>query len=156
MFHGDASKPLDRLLPMIEGRQSPNRAPASQCGSASLARFEGHLAVSRKAGVRRDRTEREVALEAQATAPAADRSDPLMRQASVLVVDDEPGMRNFLVKTLQPHCRAVLEAADVGIASAMLQQQRFDIVLLDNRMPGPRGIDWLMQQRKQGCGSRPS
>ncbi|RQP04913.1 MAG: sigma-54-dependent Fis family transcriptional regulator [Paracoccus sp. BP8] len=89
-------------------------------------------------------------MEAQATAPAADRSDPLMRQASVLVVDDEPGIRNFLVKTLQPHCRAVLEAADVETAGAMLEQQRFDIVLLDNRMPGPRGIDWLVQQRKQG------
>ena len=41
--------------------------------------------------------------------------DPLtehLRNAAVLVVDDEPGMRNFLVKTLRPHCRKVVEAAD--------------------------------------------
>ncbi|KRW96884.1 sigma-54 dependent transcriptional regulator [Paracoccus sp. MKU1] len=94
--------------------------------------------------------EREVALESQATAPAADRSDPLLRRASVLVIDDEPGMRNFLAKTLQPHCRTVQEAADVEAAGSLLERQRFDIVLLDNRMPGLRGIDWLVRQRRHG------
>jgi DNA-binding NtrC family response regulator len=80
-------------------------------------------------------------------------SDPLteqLRNAAVLVIDDEPGMRNFLVKTLRPHCRKVVEAADAETASEILEQQRFDIVLLDNRMPGLSGIDWLGRQRSRG------
>ncbi len=79
--------------------------------------------------------------------------DPLtehLRNAAVLVVDDEPGMRNFLVKTLRPHCRKVVEAADAETASEILSQMRFDIVLLDNRMPGLSGIEWLGQQRQRG------
>lgn len=80
-------------------------------------------------------------------------SDPLTRQlrdAAVLVIDDEPGMRNFLVKTLRPHCRKVLAAEDAETASGILEQQRFDIVLLDNRMPGLSGIEWLGGQRSRG------
>jgi len=30
--------------------------------------------------------------------------------ASILVVDDEPGMRNFLIKTLTPRCKRVEQA----------------------------------------------
>lgn len=37
---------------------------------------------------------------------------PWLAQASILVVDDEPGMRNFLVKTLGPRCKSIQEASD--------------------------------------------
>lgn len=80
-------------------------------------------------------------------------SDPLtaqLRDAAVLVIDDEPGIRNFLVKTLRPHCRLVVDAPDAEAASRLLSRQRFDIVLLDNRMPGISGLDWLRQQRAEG------
>ena len=36
-------------------------------------------------------------------------------QASVLVVDDEPGMRNFLVKILGARCKRVEQAANVAV-----------------------------------------
>ena len=32
---------------------------------------------------------------------------PWLAQAAILVVDDEPGICNFLVKTLQPRCRLI-------------------------------------------------
>jgi DNA-binding NtrC family response regulator len=71
-------------------------------------------------------------------------------QASILVVDDEPGMRNFLVKILAPRCKRVEQASDVEQASRWLDHAHFDIVVLDNVMPGKSGLDWLREQRKVG------
>lgn len=75
---------------------------------------------------------------------------PWLSQASILVIDDEPGMRNFLVKILKPRCRNVAEAANTEEASAMLDAGHFDVVILDNIMPGQNGVDWLREQRKVG------
>lgn len=75
---------------------------------------------------------------------------PGLSQASILVVDDEPGMRNFLVKTLSPRCKRVVEAADVEEASRHLDSNHFDVVILDNVMPGKTGVDWLNEQRHIG------
>lgn len=75
---------------------------------------------------------------------------PWLAQASVLVVDDEPGMRNFLVRTLGPRCKRIEEAADTEEASRKLDAQHFDVVILDNIMPGKNGVDWLAEQRAVG------
>ncbi len=73
-----------------------------------------------------------------------------LSQASILVVDDEPGIRNFLVKTLKPRCREVAEACDAIEASSALDKNNFDVVILDNLMPGQSGVEWLNEQRKIG------
>lgn len=73
-----------------------------------------------------------------------------LRGASVLVVDDEPGMRNFLLKTLAPYCQDVAEADSAEAAEHLLARRHFDVVILDNMMPGRSGIDWLAEQRRQG------
>lgn len=73
-----------------------------------------------------------------------------LARASVLVVDDEPGMRNFLVKTLAPHCLVVEQADGVVPAEALMARRHFDVVILDNMMPGRTGIEWLGEQRRQG------
>ncbi len=70
--------------------------------------------------------------------------------ASILVVDDEPGMRNFLVKILRPRCKRVEQAANTAEASKLLDANHFDIVILDNVMPGKSGLDWLREQRQVG------
>jgi len=75
---------------------------------------------------------------------------PWLSQASILVVDDEPGIRNFLVKILRPRCRLIEEAADAKEASRKLDSQHFDVVILDNVMPGKNGLDWLSEQRAIG------
>lgn len=41
-----------------------------------------------------------------------------LARVSVLVVDDEPGMRNFLIKTLAPHCLSVSQAGNTAEAEA--------------------------------------
>ncbi|MCL6707419.1 sigma-54 dependent transcriptional regulator [Pseudomonas sp. R2.Fl] len=75
---------------------------------------------------------------------------PWLAQASILVVDDEPGMRNFLVRTLGPRCKRIEEAADTDAATKKLDQHHFDVVILDNIMPGKNGVDWLNEQRSIG------
>src|SRR5258705_11036647 len=70
-----------------------------------------------------------------------------LAQASILIVDDEPGMRNFLVRTLGPRCKHVEEAADTDDASRMLGKSRFDVVILDNILPGKNAVEWLADQR---------
>ncbi len=70
--------------------------------------------------------------------------------AAVLVVDDEPGMRNFLLKTLTPRAGLVLGAASAAEAEALLAKHRFDLVMLDIAMPGKDGITLLKDLRAQG------
>jgi len=69
---------------------------------------------------------------------------------SILVVDDEPGMRNFLVRTLGPRCKRIEEAGNAAQASELLDKYHFDLVILDNVMPGQSGLDWLSEQRGVG------
>ena len=75
---------------------------------------------------------------------------PGLPLTSVLIVDDEPGMRNFLMKILSPRCARVEQAANVQEAANLLDQNHFDIVILDNIMPGQNGLEWLKEQRKVG------
>ena len=75
---------------------------------------------------------------------------PWLAQASILVIDDEPGMRNFLVRTLGPRSKRIEEAADTEQASRKLDASYFDVVILDNIMPGRNGVDWLAEQRQIG------
>ena len=81
---------------------------------------------------------------------ALDEYGATLSGASILVVDDEPGMRNFLAKTLRPRVRRVVEAASPAEASIALDDGNFDLVILDNVMPGTRGLDWLAEQRRKG------
>src|SRR6056297_2465140 len=86
---------------------------------------------------------------ARSEPPRDDYGESLAR-ASILVVDDEPGMRNFLTKTLGPRCRHVELARSCAEASEILDQVHFDLVILDNVMPDKTGLDWLEEQRRVG------
>jgi len=69
---------------------------------------------------------------------------------SILIVDDEPGMRNFLVKTLVPRCQSVHAVNSAEDASRLLQQQHVDLIVLDISLPGQNGVAWLKSLREQG------
>ncbi|WP_432759682.1 sigma-54-dependent transcriptional regulator [Defluviimonas sp. SAOS-178_SWC] len=86
--------------------------------------------------------------DAEAAAPTE--IDRVLRHVSILVVDDEPGMRNFLVRTFEPRCKRIEAAASAEEASQVLDKAHFDLVLLDNVMPGQSGLDWLTEQRRVG------
>lgn len=86
---------------------------------------------------------------ARITEPERDFGDALA-QASVLVVDDEAGMRHFLSRTLSSRCKAVEVAEDCDAAMALMEARHFDLVIVDNLMQGRRGVDWLAEQRALG------
>ncbi|MEM6546293.1 MAG: sigma-54 dependent transcriptional regulator [Pseudomonadota bacterium] len=75
---------------------------------------------------------------------------PWLAQSSVLIVDDEPGMRNFLYRTLGPRCKRIETAEDTREASRILDENHFDILIIDNVMPGKNGVEWLAEQRAIG------
>ena len=70
--------------------------------------------------------------------------------ANVLVVDDEPGMRNFLEKTLALRVGQVLVAESAEQADELVRRHRFDLVVLDITLPGQSGIAWLKALRERG------
>lgn len=70
--------------------------------------------------------------------------------AAVLVVDDEPGMRHFLVKTLAPRAGQVFEAGSAEEAEGLLARHRFDLLILDITLPGKSGIQLLKELRAEG------
>jgi two-component system, NtrC family, response regulator HydG len=69
---------------------------------------------------------------------------------SMLVVDDEPGMRNFLVKTLVPRCHFVMEAGSAEEGAERLRGHHVDLIILDISLPGKNGVTWLKELREQG------
>jgi len=76
--------------------------------------------------------------------------DTLLRSAAVLVVDDEPGMRNFLKRSLEKRCALLEVAASAEAAEALRLRIHFDLLLVDIRLPGLSGLDWLRQLRERG------
>ena len=62
---------------------------------------------------------------------------------AVLVVDDEPGMRDTLMAILEIHGYRVSSAPDGETAVTAVREGTFDVVVMDIRMPGPDGVSVL-------------
>jgi DNA-binding NtrC family response regulator len=71
-------------------------------------------------------------------------------QYSVLVVDDEPGMCNFLARALEGRGAAVAVAGSAEAGAAALDRHGADLIVLDIALPGKTGVAWLMELREQG------
>ena len=67
---------------------------------------------------------------------------------SILVVDDERGIREFIAEALQDAGHETVEAADGPEALHALRQRAFDLMLTDLRMPGsPDGMGLVRHAR---------
>ena len=77
------------------------------------------------------------------------------QQALVLVIDDEPDLRTLYELTLLREGYRVESAGDLHDARAHLQDQQFDAVITDMRLPDGMGLELLMeltaQQRTERC-----
>ncbi len=73
-----------------------------------------------------------------------------LAHAAVLVIDDEPGMRNFLSKVLIEHCARVDVTAHTRDAARLLDDNSYDVIVLDNLMPDKTGLEWLAEQGRIG------
>jgi two-component system NtrC family response regulator len=75
---------------------------------------------------------------------------PLRRRVSILVVDDEIGIRNFLQRALAKEY-GLVEVADSAEAAEELRQRcHFDLLIVDIRLPGRSGLEWVQQLRSKG------
>ncbi len=65
-------------------------------------------------------------------------------KANILAVDDEKDMTSLLQRTLEPEidCR-VMSAFSAKMAISILEQEDFDLVICDIRMPGMDGFELL-------------
>ncbi|HEC13013.1 MAG TPA: sigma-54-dependent Fis family transcriptional regulator [Acidiferrobacteraceae bacterium] len=64
-----------------------------------------------------------------------------MATAQILIVDDEPDIRELLEMTLRRMDLQPASAEDLGHAQRLLEQQHFDLCLTDMRLPDGDGID---------------
>ena len=70
--------------------------------------------------------------------------------ANILVVDDEPGIREFLADALATDNHDVAQAADGMEALRLVYDRAFDLMLTDLRMPGAlTGIDLLRKLKSE-------
>jgi CheY-like chemotaxis protein len=68
--------------------------------------------------------------------------------SSVLLVDDEPRIREFLSRWLAPAGYDVREAPDAETALTLLSASPVDVVLCDVDMPGHGGL-WLVERLRE-------
>ena len=67
---------------------------------------------------------------------------------SILIVDDDDGIRKYLRRILEVHGYAVLEASDGNAAIERYVEREPDLVVLDILMPGKDGIETLFELKK--------
>ena len=72
-------------------------------------------------------------------------------QPRVLIVDDEPDLRELLRLELEGHGWQVEEAANGRDAWRLLQSRDVDVVLTDLRMPGGSGLELVEKLRERGA-----
>ena len=72
----------------------------------------------------------------------------------ILIVDDEPEIRELLKKKLGRHGYAAIAAADGQEALAICREQLPDLILLDIIMPIMSGMDMLKQLRQDEWGKQ--
>ena len=73
-----------------------------------------------------------------------------MSQSLVMVVDDEPDIRDLVKEILEDEGYAVIVAEDVKVAREAISEQTPDLVLLDIWMPEQDGISLLKEWRDGG------
>jgi DNA-binding response OmpR family regulator len=66
----------------------------------------------------------------------------------ILIVDDEPSIRETLAEVLSSQGREILTASSGEEALALLQKETYDLVLLDLVMPGLSGLQVMEKAQK--------
>ena len=72
----------------------------------------------------------------------------ITRRSQILIVDDEPHLRNGLRRILNEEGYETMVAADGETALVLVEEKKPDIVLLDIMMPGMDGREVCRRLRK--------
>jgi len=75
-------------------------------------------------------------------------------KSRLLVVDDDPGMRENLAELFESLGYAVLTAENTPAALELLDGDEVDLLLTDYKMPGPTGLDLIEAARQRQPGLR--
>ena len=84
------------------------------------------------------------------SAPNPIATHPDWHDYSVLVVDDEAGMRSFLQRALENRGCTVHVAESAEAGARALAGDHIDAIVLDIALPGKAGIEWLKELRESG------
>lgn len=68
----------------------------------------------------------------------------------ILLIEDELEMAAWLVRALKQSTIEAVHASHAAMASRLLQDDPFDVVVLDLQLPDQHGFDWLSAMRAQG------
>ena len=68
---------------------------------------------------------------------------------SVLLIDDEEGLRRAVVAFLKRRGMHIIAVEDGGDALRVLRRERFDVIVSDVRMPGMSGGEFLERLRRE-------
>jgi len=71
-------------------------------------------------------------------------------QATILIVDDQPGIRRLLTEVLSENGYAVETAANGYEGLQKARELKPELVLMDMKMPGMDGIETLRELRRLG------
>ncbi len=74
----------------------------------------------------------------------------MSQQPKVLVIDDEPGVRELISEALSISEITAVQAADGLEALSFLRRERFDLLILDINMPKLDGLALLEKLRTEG------
>jgi DNA-binding NtrC family response regulator len=70
---------------------------------------------------------------------------------SILVVDDEPGIQDFLQRALSKVYDLVQVASSVKEADVLRKEHHFDLMIIDICMPETSGVEWLKEIKQKDC-----
>ncbi len=75
------------------------------------------------------------------------------KQARVLVIDDEPAVRESIAFFLEDHAFSVLRAENGRVGLALFRQKKPDLLLVDLRMPEVDGLEVIATVAKEAPGT---
>ncbi|PWC46266.1 sigma-54 dependent transcriptional regulator [Azospirillum sp. TSA6c] len=84
--------------------------------------------------------------------PSAAAAEEPATAPSVLIVDDEEGIRNFLSRSLERRGWRVTTTGSAEDAALHLERHCVDLIILDIALPGQSGLDWLKELQAAGFG----
>jgi len=73
--------------------------------------------------------------------------ETVLNNKKLLIIDDQPGVRQMLQEVFMAENMDVLLAASGREAFEVLQKQEPDLILLDMKMPEMTGVEFLQQLR---------
>ncbi len=73
--------------------------------------------------------------------------------ARILLIDDEPEFLNLLALVLKRAGHQVIRAESGRAALQLIAAQPFDLLVVDNWMPGMTGLEFLRRLRANGDGT---